>query len=192
MAKSGTSKAAAATRRRLFVEAYLTNGHNATQAAISAGYSAKTAGSQGQRLLKDVDISGALAAQAEKVARVVGLETERTLQEVAWIAHGDPGEIYDENNQLLPIKQMPLYVRATIAGIDHDKDTGRVIRIRFWDKNAALEKAMKHHGLYDRDNRQKSENLMIQVNLVGPPAEDGPRVIGGRGRTDGRGNGRRW
>ena len=192
MAKSGTSKAAAATRRRLFIEAYLANGHNATQGAISAGYSAKTAGSQGQRLLKDVNISGALAVRAEKVARVVGLETKRTLQEVAWIAHGDPGEIYDENNQLLPIKQMPLYVRATIAGIDHDKDTGRVIRIRFWDKNAALEKAMKHFGLYDRDNRQKSEYLMIQVNLVGPPAEDRPRVIEGRGRTDSRGNWRRW
>jgi phage terminase small subunit len=114
-------------------------------------------------------ISGALAVQAERVARVVGLETKRTLQEVAWIAHGDPGEVYDENNQLLPIKQMPLYVRATIAGIDHDKDTGRVIRIRFWDKNAALEKAMKHFGLYDRDNRQKSENLMIQVNLWARP-----------------------
>jgi phage terminase small subunit len=55
MAKSGTSKAAAATRRRLFIETYLANGHNATQAAISAGYSAKTAGSQGQRLLKDVN-----------------------------------------------------------------------------------------------------------------------------------------
>ena len=24
---------------------------------------------------------------------------------------------------------------------------------------------MKHRGLYDRDNRQRSENLMIQVNL---------------------------
>ena len=91
---------------------------------------------------------------------------------MAWIAHGDPGEIYDENNQLLPIKQMPLHVRATIAGIDHDKDTGRVVRIRFWDKNAALEKAMRHHGLYDRDNQQRRENLAIQVNLVGPPAQD--------------------
>ena len=59
-------------------------------------------------------------------------------------------------------------VRACIASMDFDRDTGRVTKIRFWDKNAALEKAMKHHGLYERDNDQKRENLIIQVQVVNP------------------------
>ncbi len=40
----------------LFVTEYLRNGNNATQAAIAAGYSEKTAASQGSRLLKSVEI----------------------------------------------------------------------------------------------------------------------------------------
>jgi hypothetical protein len=38
-----------------------------------------------------------------------------------------------------------------ISAIEVDAD-GRLTRVRFWDKNAALEKAMKHLGLYNRDN----------------------------------------
>lgn len=40
----------------IFVTEYLKNGNNATQAAIAAGYSEKTAASQGSRLLKSVEI----------------------------------------------------------------------------------------------------------------------------------------
>ena len=43
---------------------------NATQAAIRVGYSAKTAYSQGQRLLKHVEVQESItAAQAERVVR---------------------------------------------------------------------------------------------------------------------------
>lgn len=40
----------------IFVTEYLKNGNNATQAAIAAGYSEKTASSQGSRLLKSVEV----------------------------------------------------------------------------------------------------------------------------------------
>jgi hypothetical protein len=40
----------------LFITEYLKNGNNATHAAIAAGYSEKTAASQGSRLLKSVEV----------------------------------------------------------------------------------------------------------------------------------------
>lgn len=40
----------------VFVTEYIKNGNNATHAAISAGYSEKTASSQGSRLLKSVEV----------------------------------------------------------------------------------------------------------------------------------------
>lgn len=40
----------------IFVTEYIKNGNNATHAAISAGYSEKTASSQGSRLLKSVEV----------------------------------------------------------------------------------------------------------------------------------------
>lgn len=56
-------------KQAAFVREYLVD-LNATQAAIRAGYSPKTAYSQGQRLLKNVEIQGevqaAQAAAAEK------------------------------------------------------------------------------------------------------------------------------
>jgi phage terminase small subunit len=46
-------------KRRAFVEEYLRD-FNATQAALRAGYSSRTAYSQGQRLLKNVEIKAAI------------------------------------------------------------------------------------------------------------------------------------
>lgn len=43
-------------QKMIFVTEYLKNGNNATLAAIAAGYSEKTAASQGSRLLKSVDV----------------------------------------------------------------------------------------------------------------------------------------
>lgn len=46
--------------RQAFVEAFC---GNATEAALKAGYSPKTAYSQGQRLLKNVEVKAAIAAR---------------------------------------------------------------------------------------------------------------------------------
>src|SRR5512139_4065308 len=160
--RSGTAE-----RRKAFVQAYISNGHNATQAAIAAGYSERTAGQIGARLLKNVQIQREMALAARDVADIVGLETKRTVQEVARVSYFDPLGLLDPDGKLLPLDKMHPDVRACIASMDFDPGTGRVTKVRFWDKNAALEKAMKHHGLYERDNSRKSENLAIQINLVG-------------------------
>ena len=57
-------------KQQAFVAQYLVD-LNATQAAIRAGYSAKTAYSQGQRLLKHAEIQKAIAeAQSERAERI--------------------------------------------------------------------------------------------------------------------------
>ena len=43
-------------QKKRFARNYIANGGNATQAALKAGYSKKSARSQGQRLLTDADI----------------------------------------------------------------------------------------------------------------------------------------
>lgn len=52
------------TKQRLFVEAYLAN-PNATEAAIKAGYSKKTAGSVGAENLKKPEIAALLEKRVE-------------------------------------------------------------------------------------------------------------------------------
>ena len=53
-------------KQKQFVIEYLID-FNATQAAIRAGYSEKTARSQGQRLLTNVDIKKAIIEEREKI-----------------------------------------------------------------------------------------------------------------------------
>ena len=61
-------------KQERFVEEYLVD-LNATQAAIRAGYSKKTAYSMGQRLLKNVEVSKAIAKAT--VARTKRVEVDQ-------------------------------------------------------------------------------------------------------------------
>jgi phage terminase small subunit len=72
------------TKQRLFVEAYLAK-PNATEAARRAGYSEKTAYSQGQRLLKNVEIQKMVEGRIEEA----GMTADEILNELAAIASGD-------------------------------------------------------------------------------------------------------
>lgn len=174
--KAGTSKQAAADRKNLFIEAYCANGGNATQAAITAGYSAKTADQQGSRLLKDVKVSAEIAERAQSVARIVGLTTERTLQEVARLAYSDVRKLFKADGTLKPIHELTDDEAAAVASVEIDDITigqvkvGSTTKIKHWDKNSALEKAMKHHGLYEKDNEQQPAALLLLAQIATNPA----------------------
>jgi phage terminase small subunit len=71
-------------KQQLFLNAYLANGSNATKAAITAGYSQKTAYSQGQRLLKNVEIQKALSGRIEEAV----ITADEVLRDVKSIAKG--------------------------------------------------------------------------------------------------------
>jgi phage terminase small subunit len=173
---AGNGQAAATARRNAFVQAYIANGNNATQAAITAGYSPKTAYSQGQRLLKKVEISRELAEAAQSVAEITGLKTQRVLLETARLAYSDPARIYREDGSVKHVTEMDEDTRAAIAAIEINENVvdgvvvGRTTKIKFWDKVRALEMGMKHLGLFERDNSQQGEKIQIQVVLVEGPS----------------------
>jgi len=66
-------------KQQRFVAEYLID-LNATQAAIRAGYAAKTANREGSRLLSNVDIAEAIAAKAAEKAAALDLSAERVLR----------------------------------------------------------------------------------------------------------------
>lgn len=158
--KAGHPPGSAQQRIKLFVEALLSNGENVTQAAVAAGFSPKSAASQGSRLLKNVKVRQELDNRRTEVALKVGLTTERTLLEVARLAYSDPRKFYNADGSLKSILELDDDCAATIASVEWDevKAEGQVIgltrKLKQWDKNAALEKAMKFHGAYEKDNAQ--------------------------------------
>lgn len=69
-------------KRARFVAEFLKDS-NATQAALRAGYSARSAGTEGHRLLKNADVSAAIAERARKLAEKLDLSVERIAEEFA-------------------------------------------------------------------------------------------------------------
>lgn len=66
-------------KQKRFVAEYLID-LNATQAAIRAGYAAKTANREGSRLLSKVDIADAIAKRASNTSEKLDLSAERVLR----------------------------------------------------------------------------------------------------------------
>ena len=94
-----------------FVQEYLLD-LNATQAAIRAGYSAKTAKQQGGRLLTNVDVSAALVAAKTERAEQVGIDAayvlrqavklhERCMQEISPVLDRKGQQVTDEAGNAL-------------------------------------------------------------------------------------------
>lgn len=93
-------------KQQAFVDEYLID-LNATQAAIRAGYSAKTAQEQASRLLSNVIISDAVAAAMQKRSEEVGIDAayvlrqavklhERCMQEISPITDRKGEHVKDE------------------------------------------------------------------------------------------------
>jgi phage terminase small subunit len=122
------------------------------------------------RLLKNAKVTLRVQELQRTALAASHLEMERVLRECAWVTYNDPGRLFDDAGNLIPVHKLPIDVRATIASIEFDAGTGAVKKIRFWDKNSAIEKAMKYLGAFKRDNRQQGRNLALQVNLIGAPA----------------------
>lgn len=77
-------------KQQLFLNEYLID-MNATQAAIRAGYSAKSAYSVGQRMLKNAEVSAEIHAKIDEK----GMKADEILERLAKIARGDMGDFMD-------------------------------------------------------------------------------------------------
>ena len=73
----------------------------------------------------------------------------------------DIAELYDDDGNLLPIKQMPLTARQMISELISDEiriagqTIGETKKVKTIAKLDAVEKLMKHLGGYEKDNFQK-------------------------------------
>jgi phage terminase small subunit len=103
--------------RARFVDEYLVD-LNATQAAIRAGYSPKTAVKQGSRLLTKADIQEAICAARESLATKFEITRERVLAEYAKLAFSDPRKFYRPDGTLKNIPELDADTAASLAGFE--------------------------------------------------------------------------
>ena len=141
-------------KQAAFVAEYLVD-LNATQAAIRAGYSERTAGSQGERLLKKVEVQIALAEAQQKRAERTEITADNVLAEIAKVAFSDVRKIFDSNGGLVRISDLDDAAAACVAGCDlvtvskGEGEIEHVAKIKLADKLKALELAGRHLGLFN-------------------------------------------
>lgn len=128
-------------------------------------------------LLATGKVAVRVAELREATAMKMEITRERVLAEVAKIAFFDIRSIFNDDGSLKHVKDLDDAAAAAIAGIETIQvgDDGQLIvtkKFKMTDKNVALEKLMKHLGLYEVDNKQKAV-LVGEVRLVAlQPQED--------------------
>jgi phage terminase small subunit len=139
-----------------FVQQYLVD-KNATQAAIRAGYSPKTAASQGERLLRNAEIRGAVAAGQVDLAARVGLTAEMVLRERMRIAFFDPRKLLDADGNPLPLQELDEDTAAAIAGLD-------VVQMSGGDVTPGVVSLVKKYKLAAKDNSLAALEKLLGLN----------------------------
>lgn len=134
-------------KQELFAREYIVD-LNATQAAIRAGYSAKTAQMQSSRLLSNVMVKERIAGLKGERREEVGIDAAYVLRRLVEIDQMDVLDILLPNGELRPIKDWPKTWRTTLSGIDVTEMAGDVPgflkKIKWPDKVKNLELLGKH------------------------------------------------
>lgn len=145
-------------KQQRFVEEYLVD-LNATQAYIRAGYMARgnAAEVNAARLLRNAQVTAAIAAQRAKLSEAAQVETVQVVKELARVALSDVRKVFKDDGSVMHPREFDDATAAAVASIEFDPEGG--FKIKLWDKNSAADKLMKHLGGYERDNKQKTDPL---------------------------------
>lgn len=134
-------------KQQRFVEEYLID-LNATQAAIRAGYSAKTAQEQGSRLLSNVMVSEAIAAAKAERSEKTGIDAAWLLKRLSDEAMADVNDLYTDDGRIKPVKDWPLIWRqGLVAGLEVEtigEGAGHLTKVKLSDRIKRLELIGKH------------------------------------------------
>ena len=150
-------------KQKLFVEQYLID-LNATQAAIRAGYSEKTAKDIGCENLAKPNIQ----IEIEKRMKARGQRTEITqdkvLQELAKIGFADVTDFVTIEDRIVQVKSTAEMSADKIGAIAGIKEGANGIEIKLNDKGKALELIGRHLGMW-KDKTEITGDLGLNIKV---------------------------
>lgn len=139
------------TKQADFVRAFLANGGNATEAAVSAGYSQRTAKSVGHENLTKPDIRQRVDDERRKLARSAEITAEEVAMRLAWLARSDPADFYEVGPRGVTVKDTSQLSEAQRYALREAaqtvSDSGGSIKIKIADPKPALDTLAKWLGM---------------------------------------------
>lgn len=146
-------------RQQLFIAEYLVD-FNATQAAIRAGYSEKTAGRTGHENLKKPEIQTSIDEALEERLKALGVTSHRVLEELArlgfsnmldYVRIGEHGDAYVDLSEMTREQAaavQEITVEDFMDGRGEDAREVRRVKFKLADKKSSLELLGKHLKLF--------------------------------------------
>lgn len=154
MAKASKKGGKLTDKQRKFAAEYLID-LNATQAAIRAGYSQKTAYRIGAELLQKTSVSATIQKEMAKRVKRTEITQDRVLEQYARLAFFDIRKLYNEDGSLKPVHELDDESATAIAGIEsfekYDSNgapEGVLKKIKLTDRRAALCDVARHLGMF--------------------------------------------
>lgn len=156
-------------QQELFIAEYLID-LNATQAAIRAGYSAKTAAEQASRLLTNVKIASEISKRHGKRLGKLEITADRVLNELAKLAFFDPRKFWREDGSLRSVTELDDDTAMALGGFEVEEAfehfgkgnaaaKGLLKKVKMADKGLNLERLGRHLKLFTDKIEVKSEGL---------------------------------
>lgn len=144
-------------KQRRFVDEYLVDCSGA-KAARRAGYSQKTAASQGAQLLSNLKVQAALKERMASVAERIGLSAQKVVEEIARVAFSDmrrfttwgPSGVTLNDSAALSDDD----ARCVAEVSETTSEKGGSIRFKLHDKMGALKELAERMGI-DREMMRK-------------------------------------
>lgn len=156
-------------KQQRFVDEYLID-LNATQAAIRAGYSVKTANEQGARLLANVSVQQKIAEKMADRSKRTGVNQDRVVLELAKIAFVKITDIVDSEGKIKSTASeddLACIESVKYKGSESETSSSVEREMKLSSKLKALELLGKHLGMW---NDKLDVNVSIPVVISGEDA----------------------
>lgn len=150
-------------RQQAFVDEYIVS-LNATQAAIKAGYSAKTADVQGPRLLGNVGVAAAIAAAKQARSERTEITADNVLRELAAVAFAHMGQYATWNDDRVSLTDSSEVDPRAVSEVKQTVNQfGNNVSIKLHDKLGALAKLGDHLGLWKKEPELTGGGLEVVI-----------------------------
>ena len=167
-------------KQKRFADEYLID-LNATQAAIRAGYSKKTAEQIGYKLVQNSSVSKYIQERQKKLQEKTGITQERVLEELAKIGFASITDYleYRTVQRVIdykdgePVIDWAMIVNALdSSGVDgspiQEVSVARdgTFKFKMYSKLDALEKIMRHLGMFGNSEHGENEDRLAALRAM--------------------------
>jgi phage terminase small subunit len=148
-------------RQERFIHEYLID-HNASAAAVRAGYSPKTKGTQAAELMKDARVQARIAIEMGELFARLKVSAFELLRKQVCALNFDPAKLFDAAGGPVRLADLDEETKAGLSVSFEERDGERVIKARQTPRHVALAALWRRFDAFQKVQAKALEVLAVQ------------------------------